>query len=184
MRAIIFVGWLPWALAASMAAAQEAPEFPQPQAEHEWLKQFVGEWETTAEASMGPGQPPMTCQGTMSSRMLGGFWMISESKIEVTGSPMTGVLTVGYDPQKKKYVGTWIDSMMNHLWRYEGALDETGKKLTLEAEGPNFMQAGKTARFRDAYEFKSADHIVTTASMEDEDGKWITFMTGEARRKK
>ena len=183
MRTIVFVGSLCWTLAASMAAAQ-APEFPQPQAEHAWLKQFVGEWETTAEASMGPGQPPMTCKGTMSSRMLGGFWMISESKAEVMGAPMTAVLTIGYDPQTKKYVGTWVDSMMNHLWRYEGSVDESGKKLTLEAEGPNFLAAGKTARFRDAYEFKSADHIVTTASMQGEDGKWITFMKGDARRKK
>ena len=184
MRAIVFVGLLPWAWAASMLAAQEAPEFPKPQEEHAWLKQFVGEWETTAEASMGPDQPPMTCKGTMSSRMLGGFWMISESKAEVMGAPMTAVLTVGYDPQKKKYVGTWVDSMMNHLWRYEGAVDETGKKLTLEAEGPNMLQPGKTAKFRDAYEFKSADHIITTASMQGEEGKWIIFMTGEARRKK
>lgn len=97
---------------------------------------------------------------------------------------MRGIQTIGYDATKKKYVGTWVDSMMNYLWLYEGNVDETGNKLTLEAEGPNFMADGKLTRFRDAYEFKSPDHIIVSSSMLSEDGKWITFMTGESSRKK
>ena len=97
---------------------------------------------------------------------------------------MTAVQTIGYDEAKKKYVGTWVDSMMNHLWRYEGSVDDSGKILTLEADGPNFMAAGKTTKFRDAYEFKSTDHIVATSSMRTDDGKWVTFMTGQVRRVK
>jgi hypothetical protein len=46
------------------------------------------------------------------------------------------------------------------------------------------MQAGKLAKFRDVYEFKSQDEIATTSQMQGEDGKWITFMTGTAKRKK
>lgn len=95
---------------------------------------------------------------------------------------MRGLQTIGYDSAKKKYVGTWVDSMMNHLWIYEGTVDESGTKLTLEAEGPNFMSDGKLARFRDAYEFKTPDHILVSSSMLGEDGKWTTFMTGESKR--
>jgi hypothetical protein len=72
--------------------------------------------------------------------------------------------------------------MTNHLWRYEGQVDETGKILTLEAQGPNFFKPGETARFRDVYEFKSKDLIGTTSLMQGPDGKWVTFMTGTARR--
>lgn len=169
---------------ASRLAAQEPPQLPAPQKEHEWLQQFVGEWESESEASMGPGQPAMKCKGTTRSRMLGGFWMVSEAKAEMLGTTVNAVQTIGYDPQSEKYIGTWVDSMMNYMWRYEGTVDETGKILTLEAEGPNFMDEGKTAKFRDAYEFKSKDHIVATSSMLDEDGKWVTFMTGNVRRKK
>jgi hypothetical protein len=164
-------------------AAQEQPEFPGPEKEHQWLKQFVGQWNTTSKGSMGPDQPPMECSGTISSRMLGEFWVVNEMKADVMETTMTGIQSIGYDPAKKKYVGTWIDSMGHHLWTYEGNVDQTGSKLTLEAEGPNSMAGGKTTQFRDTYEFKSADHILVTSSMLGEDGKWTTFMTGEAKRR-
>lgn len=164
--------------------AQEVPDFPKPQKEHELLKKFVGEWETTAEAEGPPGQPAMECHGTIKAEMLGGFWVVNEMQADMMGVQFKGVQTIGYDPKTKKYVGTWVDSMMNHMWKYDGSVDEAGKILTLEAEGPNFMEGGKTAKFRDVYEFKSKDEIATSSLMQGEDGKWITFMTGTAKRKK
>ena len=162
----------------------QPPEFSAPEKQHQWLQQFVGSWETESEGSMGPDQPPMKCRGTMKTRMLGGFWVVNEMQGDIMGTPMTGIQTIGYDSANKQYVGTWVDSMMNHMWKYEGTVDESGKILTLEAMGPNFMAEGKLAKFRDAYEFKSADHIVATSSMLRSDGKWIAFMTGNMRRTK
>jgi len=170
--------------AATFVAAQEVPQFPSPQKEHEWLQQFAGDWETHSKAMMGPDQPEIKCEGAIHSRMLGGFWIVSEMKSEAMGMAMNGVQTIGYDAKKKKYVGTWVDSMSDHMWRYEGSVDESGKILTLEAEGPNFMKPGEMSKFQDIYEFKSKDHIAISSTMQGEDGKWITFMTGEARRKK
>jgi hypothetical protein len=180
MKTIAVLGVLGALSAATMAVGQE---FPTPQKEHAWLTQFVGEWETQTEASAGPGQPEMKCQGTMSARMLGGFWIVSQWNTEMMGMRVSAVQTIGYDGESKEYIGTWVDSMLNHVWKYQGSVDASGKILTLEAEGPNFMQGGKSAKFRDAYEFKSKDHIVMTSSMQDEDGNWVTFMTGDVRRK-
>ena len=184
MKTPVVCGLFVTVLAASMLLAEEAPKFPTPQKEHDLLKQFVGEWESEMEATAGPGQAPMKCKGTMKSKMLGGFWVVSELETDMMGTPMKGLQTVGYDPKSKKYVGTWVDSMTSHLWKYSGSLDETGKTLTLNAEGPSFTGEDRLANYRDAYEFKAKDHIVMTSSMQGEDGKWVTFMTGNLRRKK
>lgn len=158
------------------------PEMPKPQKEHEWLKQLAGEWETESECIMEPGKPPVKSKGTENVRMLGGFWAINEVKMGSEGQTVSGILTLGYSAEKKKYVGTWVDSMFNYLWSYQGSLDEAGKILTLEAEGPGH-EPGKLCKFRETIEFKSADHKVFTSSIE-KDGKWVPFMTTNARRKK
>jgi hypothetical protein len=171
------------ALVAAVAVAADFPEFPKPNKEHEWLQQFVGEWELDSEASMGPGQPPMKCQGRESVKSMGGFWIVSNMESQPAGMPMTAVLTLGYDPSSKKYVGTWVDSMTSHLWKYEGSLDATGKILTLNSEGPNCMAGGKLAKFREITEFTSPDERVYSSQVLGDNGEWITFMSGTAKRK-
>lgn len=168
---------------AGLAAAQ-APEFPKPKPEHAWLEKFVGDWTTEAKGTMGPNQPPIQCQGTLASRKLGDFWVTNEMKGDMGGAPMTGVQTIGYDDKLKKYVGTWVDTMSDFMWKYEGTVDKSGKTLTLEAEGPNFAEPEKKTKFQDIYEFKSSDEIIMTSKMLGSDGKWITFMSGTAKRKK
>jgi Protein of unknown function (DUF1579) len=166
------------------ALGQETPALPKPTQEHGWLLKFTGEWTTESKATMVPGQPPMECNWKMSSRSLGGFWILNEMKGEMQGAPMTCIQTIGYDEDKKKYVGTWIDSMTSFMWKYEGNIDSLGKVLTLDADGPNFMGDGKLTKFQDIYEFKSADEILLTSRMLGTDGKWISFMSGIAKRVK
>ena len=165
-------------------AFSQEPEFPSPTKEHKWLQQFEGEWVAKSKSIATEDQPSIECAAEIHNRMLGGFWLVSESKGEVSGQKMLAIQQIGYDSKKKKYVGTWIDNAMNHLWHYEGTVDESGKKLSLVAEGPNFMEGGKITKFRDSYEFKSPDLIVSTAEILDGEGNWNVFMTGETRRKK
>jgi hypothetical protein len=178
----LFAGLSLFALT-SVACAQP-PSFPAPQKEHEWLAQFVGEWDSDSEGTAGPGQPPMKCKGTMTSKKLGDFWIVNNLTGDMMGTEMKGLQTIGYDAEKKKYVGTWVDNMMGHMWKYEGTVDASGKKLVLEAEGPNMLVPGKMAKYRDSYEFKSKDHIVATSEMLGDDGKWVQFMKGDVKRKK
>jgi hypothetical protein len=42
--------------------------------------------------------------------------------------PATTMMTLGYDPPKRRFVGTFNDSMMTHLWVYDGALDAAGNQ--------------------------------------------------------
>ncbi len=163
-------------------AAQET-QFPMPKKEHVWLQQFAGEWDSTSKSVATADHPAMQFSGKFESRMVGGFWVLNEMTADTGDVQFIGIQTIGYDEEKKKYVGTWIDSMMNHMWKYEGTLDDSGKKLSLLAEGPNMLKPGTTATYRDSYEFKSKDHIIATSEMKNEDGEWLTFMTGDLKRR-
>ena len=164
--------------------AADPPTPPAPTKEHGWLKQLEGEWVTEAEMVMGPGQPSVKCKGTESVRSLGGFWTVGEMKSDFMGTPMTGIMTLGYDPKAGKYVGTWVCSADGHCWKYEGTVDAAGKVLTLNTEGPDMTAPGKLAKMKDVIEIKDKDHKVLTSLMQGEDGKWVTFMTMTSRRKK
>lgn len=157
----------------------------EPQAEHKWLEKFVGEWTSEADCNMGPDQPPMKMRGTESVRSIGGMWIMGEGKGEMPGGgAATMMLTVGYDPEKRRYIGTWIGSMMTHLWIYDGEVDASGKILTLNAEGPNMATPGTTAKYQDITEFKSDDHRVMRSQMLGPDGKWVPFMEAHYHRVK
>jgi hypothetical protein len=152
--------------------------------QHAWLRQFLGEWTSEAEMQGEPGQPAQTMKGTESARSIGDLWIVSDVRGDSPMGKMEAVLTLGFDPERKRYVGTWIDSVYNHLWTYEGTVDATGKVLSLEADGPSFAGDGTTAKYKDVWEFKSPDHKVLTSSMQEPSGTWTTFMTAEYRRKK
>jgi hypothetical protein len=161
-------------------------EMTTPQREHRWLERFIGEWTSETEMSMEPGKPPEKCHGTDTVRSLGGLWILAEGQGEMPGGgSVSMVLTLGYDPQRKRFVGTWIGSMMTHLWVYEGSLDAADRALTLETEGPSMAAPeSKMARYRDVMEFKSQDHRVLTSHTLGDDGVWHQFMTVHYRRKK
>lgn len=159
--------------------------FAKPQKEHEWLQKLVGTWNCEGEAIMEPGQPPSKWKTTDSARSIGGLWVACESLGEMPdGSPSTTIMTLGYDPQRQRFIGTFIGSMMTHLWIYDGALDATGNVLTLDAEGPSFAGDGKMAKYQDVIEFKNDDHRTLTSRMLGEDGKWVQFMEAHYRRVK
>ncbi len=156
-----------------------------PQKEHQWLQRLVGEWTSEAEVTMEPGKSPETFRGTESVRSLGGFWILAEGQGEMPGcGPATTLMTLGYDPHKKRYLGTFVGSMMTHLWAYDGALDPAERVLTLESEGPSMADQGKMAKYRDVLELKSDDHRVLTSRILGDDGKWQAFMAASYRRKR
>ena len=157
----------------------------EPRKEHHWLQKFVGEWTYEHECPAGPDKPAEKVTGTETVRSLGGLWVACEGRGKMPGGgDATTLMTLGFDPVKKRYVGTWIGSMMTHLWIYDGELDPSEKVLTLNCEGPSFTAEGKTAKYKDVIEFKSDDHRVLTSHTFGEDGKWTQLMTANYRRRR
>jgi hypothetical protein len=157
----------------------------EPQKEHQWLQKLVGEWTYESEAVEGQDQPSEKMTGTERVRSLGGYWVVAEGQGSMPGGETgTTIMTLGYDPQKQRYVGTYIGSMMSTLWVYDGELDANERVLTLASDGPAMDGEGKMAKYKDVIEFTSEDHRVFTSHMLGEDGEWHHFMTINYRRTK
>ncbi|MEB3357354.1 MAG: DUF1579 domain-containing protein [Synechococcales bacterium] len=155
----------------------------QTQKEHDWLQKLVGEWAYETEARMGPNQPPERATGVERVRSLNGLWIVAEGRGEMLGGcPATTIMTLGYDPQKQRYVGTWIGSMMTYLWLYDGEMDTAKQVLTLSSEGPAMNGQGKMAQYRDVITIQSDDCRVLTSHLLGDDGQWHQFMTAHYRR--
>ena len=155
----------------------------EPQKEHRWLQKLLGEWTFEGSATMAPDKPTEKFEGTESVRPLGEFWILAEAKGDMPGAgPATTMMTLGYNPQKKRFVGTFIGSMMPHLWVYDGVLNAAGNVLTLDSEGPDME--GKLVKFKDVIEVKNEDQRVLTSHMLGEDGKWFGIMTANYQRRK
>ena len=165
----------------------------EPQKEHAWLQRFVGNWtyEFDATPEPGPSQPgqsppgqsPPNHKGSESVRSLDGIWIVAEGKLEMPGGAVaTTIMTLGYDPRRERFVGTWLGTMMTHLWLYEGSLNAAENVLTLDAEGPDMSAEGKITKYQDIVEFKSNDHRILTSRILGDDGQWRQFMTAHFRR--
>jgi hypothetical protein len=165
------------ALAAPVLA--QMPPLPTPGPEHEMLKKDVGTWDATVEMFMGPGGPPAVSKGTDTVSMLGGFWQLSEFKSEMMGQPFEGRGATGYDPSKKKYVGTWVDTMAAGYYTMEGSYDASTKKMTTVMEGPD--PSGAVTKTKATTEWKDADTRVFT--MYAPDGQTVGMRITYKRRK-
>ncbi|HTF56919.1 MAG TPA: DUF1579 domain-containing protein [Planctomycetota bacterium] len=170
-------------LAWSAARAQEGFQMPQPQKEHELLRQFTGTWDCVTKWRMGPDAPWEESKGTDSSTMLGGFWLMSEVQGSMMKTPFQGRGTTGYDPYKKKYVTTWVDSMAPVLSLGDGSFDASGKVLTMNIDSTD-CASGKPCKMRGVHEIKDKDTTLFTMYFSGPDGKEFPGMTIEYKRRK
>jgi hypothetical protein len=164
-------------LSLSVPAFAQVPPTPGP--EHEMLKKDVGTWDATVEMFMAPGAPPSVSKGTETVTMLGGFWQVSEFKSEMMGQPFEGRGATGYDPAKKKYVGTWVDTMTPSYYTLEGTYDAATKTMSALMDGPD--PSGAVTKTKQTTEWKDADTRVF--NMYAPDGKTVGMRITYKRRK-
>lgn len=124
---------------------------PGPGPEHQELKKLEGEW--TATVKMGDVQS----KGTTTYRMeCGGLWLISSFDGEFGGQSFQGRGMDGFDPQSRKYVSVWVDSMSGRPLFLEGEMDSTRKVLTMVGTGVG--PDGQPVKYKTQTRFTDADH--------------------------
>jgi len=167
---------------AGMSHAQGMPPLPQPGPEHALYKDAAGTWDARVESFMGPGEP-MVSTGVEVNRVgCGGLCLISDFEGSFMGTKFEGHGTDTWDPAKKKYVGSWTDSMSTGLSLTESTWDAAAQTLIGSIEGPDMM--GNVVKMKSTTTIQDADHRVMEMRGPGPDGQETLVMRISYTRKK
>jgi uncharacterized protein DUF1579 len=167
----------------SASASAQMPPTPKPGPEQEVLAKDAGTWDASVEMMM-PGAQAMTSKGTEVSTMgCGGMCLITDFSSELMpGVPFKGHGLTAYDSTKKKYVGSWSDSMAPGLQISEATYDPATKSTTAWMEGPDMT--GTIVKTKSVSNYVDADHRTMTMFMTGADGKEAPTMKITYTRRK
>src|SRR5262245_21037056 len=115
-------------LSASLASAQDTDAAKQ-------MKRDVGAWNVVIKMFGDPSGAPAVTKGTETRFMLGNTWLISHLKGEIMGATFEGLRQTGFDPEKKHFVASWVDSTSRYPTHMDGAWDQATQTMTLIGSG-------------------------------------------------
>jgi hypothetical protein len=165
------------------AAAAPDMSMPRPGPEHDVLKGDVGTWDASVEIWMTPGGTPSVSKGVETNTMgPGGFWLLTDFKADMMGTPFAGHGTAGYDPIKAKYVSTWIDSMSPALNIGESTYDAATKTMTGTIDGLDM--SGRPTKSKAVSQWKADGSRVFSMYSKGPDGKEALAMRITYTKKK
>lgn len=160
---------------------------------HKLLASFDGHWNYTVKMWMNgdPSSKPDIVTGTaVRKAIMDGRYVVMNvsGKMDMPGpdGKMTkmdfkGEGTEGYDNAKKKFVGTWMDSMGTGIMMMEGDYDAASKTFTYTGEME--MLPGMKQKIREVVKMTDKDHM-TMEYFEDRGGKEAkTMEIGYIRQK-
>ncbi len=165
-------------------AAAQAPSLFVPTQEHKEMAREVGVWEGESKLWATPDAEPVASKGVETIKLLGQMWLVGRYEGDMMGQPFHGQSQTTYDPLKKKYVGTWIDSMAPTMMTLTGDYDVKTHSLTMMMEGIDAM-TGKPGKWKTITIYESADAktFEIHAPVEGQDGKWWKMMEIKYKRK-
>ena len=151
---------------------------------HKKLEPTVGSFTLTTKFWMDPGKPAEEWAGTSETKwVLGGRFVEQHVETTMTGQPFSGVGYTGYDNYKKKYVGTWMDSMGTMIMNSTGAADASGKKFTFSSTIDDaFLK--KVVKVKSVITIKDNDHHTFEMWSPGPDGKVYKNLEIQYTRKK
>jgi hypothetical protein len=152
-----------------------AQEMPRATAEHHRLAESVGVWDAALVYTNDDGTAAKSSGISVRRQPLGEFWVVDNFTAQLMGQAFKGQGTTGYDPAKKKYVGTWVDSLSPSIMVVEGNYDATGKILTMQGMGPS--ADGKPVMHKLVTTTKDQNTQVFEMFVPDADGKDQLLMT-------
>jgi len=179
MRSCVgLVACLVLVVAGGSARGQGGPPVPKPTAEHELLAKDVGTWNAMIKSWMGtPESEPTISQGVEVVKLLpGGLWTHAEFDGKFGDQEFHGCGQSGYDTNKKKIVGTWVDTMTTEIMMMEGDYDPANRTATLYSKGTG--PSGKPYESKLTSKHESDDTRVFTMSVKSDEtkGEYVKVM--------
>ena len=161
------------ALQLSAGQAQFGPT--KPGAEHKVLEQLTGTWDCKVKLWLDPSKDPMVSDGKVTRKLImNGLFLEEHVDGKFGGEDFKGLGLLGYDPNKKKYVGSWVDSMGPGMMIMEGTYEEKTKTMTTFSDEVD--PKGKKSKFRSVLKMESADHHIHEMFSTPEGGKETKMM--------
>jgi hypothetical protein len=151
---------------------------------HKKLGAMAGTFNAEVKMWMQPGAPPAGGAGVAeNSWALDGRWLEQHFTGNFMGMPFTGVGFTGYDNIKKKYVGTWMDTMTTAMMVSSGTANSDGKSFTFTSTMDDPM-TGKSSPVKEIVTVVDGDHHTLEMWGAAPDGKMFKMMEIAYTRKK
>src|SRR5262245_57850398 len=99
------------------------------------MKRDVGTWNVVFKMFGYASGAPAVSKSTETNVMLGDMWLISQFKGEIMGMNFEGLRQTGFDPEKKTFVLSWVDSTSPYATRMEGSWNEKTQTMTSAGTG-------------------------------------------------
>lgn len=144
--------------------------------DHKFLEPMIGTWTVKVTSWETPAGPPTTSLGTAERAwVLGGRFLKETFKGEFNGMPFEGLGYTGFDNLKKKYIGTWMDSMSTMTLMLTGTADRATKVLTMSGTMDDAM-TGKPMAIKSMTRILDNNRHVYEMYGPDKDGKQFKMM--------
>jgi hypothetical protein len=151
---------------------------------HKKLGGLAGTWNAEVKMWMKPDAPPTGGAGVAENTWaLDGRWLEQHFTGTFMGMPFAGVGYTGYDNIKKKYVGSWMDSMSTSMMISSGKEDAGGKSFTFTSTMEDPM-TGKSSPVKEKVTVVDDDHHTLEMWGAGPDGKMFKMMEITYTRKK
>ena len=134
----------------STLTAQEKPG-----EHHKHLKMMAGTWDFKSKFYSVPGQIVEMSGVELAKMQPGGLWLISDFTGKLMGMPFHAHALMGYETHRKKYTGTWSDSLGSVLVISSGTCSKDGKTITMIGKGYDPIQK-REITYKQVHETKDA----------------------------
>lgn len=135
-------------------------EYSKVNEQHNYLKQFEGNWSYNSSWWLNPGTKPEVSKGSSQNQIvMGGRFLEQRTKGQAMGQSFEGRAITGFDNVKKEYTSIWFDSMgtgmaISHGKQAGSAIKEDGSASCPIENGPKSYRTVLTPKDKNHYTFE------------------------------